>query len=278
MNIDLAHQMHSFSRLKVLVIGEAMLDSYLEGTTERLCREAPVPVVNLLGCKDAPGGAANTAVNLSRLGSEVYFLSVVGDDAEGDLLRQTLKEQGVRDDYMLTCPNRQTLAKRRVMAASQMVVRIDQGSTGPVDKAVEQRVIKLIGDLLPRCEAVIVSDYGYGLLTPRVIKTLAGWQARAPRVMVVDARDLLAYRELGATAVKPNYEEVIGLLGIDKSPGRQNRAEQIAAKGEQVLDITGAQVAAVTLDTEGALIFERSSAPYRTYARPVPYSKAAGAG
>lgn len=271
---------NTFPRLKVIVLGEAMLDSYLQGFSDRLCREAPVPVVTLNGRQDAPGGAANTAVNVHNLGSQVTFISVVGDDLEGRVLCQALREQGLSTRHVLTRRGRHTLAKHRVIAGSQLLVRFDRGSTGPVDKKTEQGIIDRLKHFFPRCDALIVSDYGYGILTPRVIDAIAGLQARCPRLLAVDSKSLPAYRHVGVTVVKPNYQESTQLLDLTRHDGNGDgeRVEQIAAYEKEFLERTGAQIAAVTLDSEGAVIFERGSPPYRTYARPQPDSQAAGAG
>ena len=267
-----------FAQLNVLVIGDAMLDSYLHGTTAKLCREAPVPVVTIAQRVDAPGGAANTVANLHGLGANVKFLSVIGDDAEGDLLRRALDERGIDTHHLLVRRNRRTLAKQRVIATSQMVVRFDQGSLEPVDRLTEELLLHHLAELFPRSDAVVVSDYGYGVLTRRVVKALADWQARTPRVLVVDAKDLAAYRHVGVTAVKPNYNETTRLLGLPDDIPVRSRVERMLPHGDRVLELTGAQIAAVTLDTEGALVFERGAPPYRTYAQPTSHARAAGAG
>ncbi len=119
------HLIQKFSGLNVLVIGEAMLDSYLEGSSDRLCREAPVPVVTVADRKNAPGGAGNTAVNVQALGARAHFLSVIGDDAEGEMLRQSLCDAGVSTDSLIVHPQRRTVAKQRVIASSHMLLRFD---------------------------------------------------------------------------------------------------------------------------------------------------------
>lgn len=267
-----------FRGLDVLVIGEAMLDSYLEGTTDRLCREAPVPIVALDGRRDAAGGAANTAVNAAALGARVHFLSAVGDDAEGALLRRVLESEGVLTEDLLVEPGRRTLAKTRVVAASQLLVRFDQGNTGPVAAATERALLRRLSALFPKCDAVVVSDYGYGILTPRVLTALASLQRRSPRVLVADSKDLTAYREVRPWAVKPNYEEAVRLLAGEYGGASRSRADAIAGCGECLLERTGARMAAVTLDTEGAVVLERDRPPYRTYSKPTQHSRAAGAG
>lgn len=267
-----------FSRLRVLVVGEAMLDSYLHGAANRLCREAPVPVVSLERRVDEPGGAANTAVNVRSLGAQVSFLSVIGDDPEGELLQAALERRGIRTDHLLRRHARRTLAKHRVLAGSQLVVRFDQGSTEPLDARTERALIARLQDFFPRCDAVIVSDYCYGILTPRVIEALAALQARDPRVLVVDARDLRSYRLAGATAVKPNYEEALRLMGQPGDDVPRDRVGWVGGKGDRLLEASGAGIVAATLDVDGALLFERRSAPYRTYTRPAASTRATGAG
>lgn len=278
MNTNLFDLIHSFTDLNVVIIGEAMLDSYLQGSSDRLCREAPVPVVAVSDRQDIPGGAANTAVNVRSLGGKPQFLSVVGNDAEWLLLQQALEKRGVSTAHIIAHPARRTFVKHRVIAASQMLVRFDQGSTEQIDTETEQLLIDRLSQLFPISDAIIVSDYGYGILTPRIIETLTALQAALPHILVVDSRDLTAYRQVGVTAVKPNYTEVVQLLNIPKLEGSNVRAEQIISQQERLLEITGTQIAAVTLDTEGALFFQQDNPPYRTYAQPKPDSRAAGAG
>lgn len=278
MNPNTLTLIESLAGLKVLVIGEAMLDSYLKGSSERICREAPVPVVSITDREHVPGGAANTAVNVHTLGGQVIFLSVIGEDTEGNLLRKVLADYGVPTDNLIVTAKRATLAKQRVIASHQMVVRFDQGSTEVLDPQTEAILIERLDQLFPECDALIISDYDYGILTPHVIKRIAELQEANPRVVVVDSKRLPDYRNINITAIKPNYGEAVSLLGVEKVRGTGERVVQIAAHGDQILDLTGAQIAAVTLDQEGALIFERDHLPYRTYAKPAPHTRSAGAG
>jgi D-beta-D-heptose 7-phosphate kinase/D-beta-D-heptose 1-phosphate adenosyltransferase len=262
---------------RVLVIGEAMLDSYLEGTSTRLCQEAPVPVVAVAGRTDVPGGAANVAVNATSLGARADLVSVIGSDAEGDVVREALKAHGISDIGVLTDPGRRTLAKQRVVADAQLLVRFDQGTTEALSDDIEAALLERLRALWQSCDAVIVSDYAYGVLTPRVVAEIARLQQRDPRLLVVDAKDLGAYRGVGVTAVKPNYAQVVALLGIEALRAR-TRPEGIIAVASELLDVTGAQLAAVTLDAEGGVVVERDRPPYRMFVRPSSNARAAGAG
>jgi D-beta-D-heptose 7-phosphate kinase/D-beta-D-heptose 1-phosphate adenosyltransferase len=277
MNPNLPQLIDAFAGLNVVVVGEAMLDSYLEGSTGRFCPEAPVPIVALSARRDLPGGAANAAANARALGARVRLLSVVGADTEGQVLRQVLAERGVETDDVLTHVGRRTLTKQRVLASGQILLRLDQGSTEPLDADTEQALIDRLTALYPQADAVLVSDYRYGLLTPRLIRVLADLQTRWSKVLVADSRRLQVFRDVGVTAVKPNYEEAVRLLGGQALDGFPVRAEGVAAHAERLLDLTGAQIAAVTLDSEGALVIERGRPLHRTYAQPAR-SCVAGAG
>src|SRR4051795_10479852 len=121
-----------FDSCKILVIGESMLDVYMRGTADRVCREAPVPIVAITKVDEAPGGAANVAANLAALGSHVTFISSVGADAEGTRLVRLLETLGVNIERVFTEAARSTLTKQRIVAGPQMLVRFDQGTTAPV--------------------------------------------------------------------------------------------------------------------------------------------------
>ena len=264
--------------LRVLVLGEAMLDCYLHGASNRVAREAPVPIVAVDRRLDVPGGAANAAVNARALGAQVTFLSVVGDDAEGAALHSTLAARGIEPEGVVVERGRRTLAKHRVVADSHMLVRYDVGSTRPVARASETALLDRLRTHFAEHHVVVISDYAYGVVTPRVIAALAAWQTRAPRVIVADSKRLTAYRDVGVTAVKPNYEEALRLLSPRAARRPADRAALVGRYGARLLDVTGARIAAVTLDTEGALFFTRDAPPYRTYARPVDHARPAGAG
>jgi D-beta-D-heptose 7-phosphate kinase / D-beta-D-heptose 1-phosphate adenosyltransferase len=274
---SLIHLIRHFPELKVGVIGEAMLDAYLEGCTERLCREAPVPVVALNNRKYVPGGAGNTAVNVRSLGAQVRFLSVVGSDNDGRTLMMVLAEKDVPSVDILVAEGRTTLSKNRVIATEQMVVRFDQGDVEPINSMLEDALIDKLEDVFHWSDVFIISDYCYGVITPKVIEKIAQLQSEKPRVVVLDSKRFPEYKAVNLTAVKPNYDEITKYLGKPQEEQR-SRIEPFLSQQEQILKLTNAQIVAVTLDTDGAIVFERDRSPYRTYANPVPHSYAAGAG
>src|SRR5919107_1662236 len=263
---------------RVIVIGEAILDAYATGHVARLCREAPVPILDVDRWVDAPGGAANTAANIRALGGEPILVSAIGDDAEGARLRGALRKQGVHDAGVLGIRGRQTLSRQRLLAGDQLLLRFDAGTATPLDDSAEARLIGALWAAHADADAILVSDYEYGVLTPRVREALRELQARRPLPLVVDARSLEPYRECRPTAVKPNYTEAVRLLGLDELHDHAARPVQIGAAGDRLLELTGASLVALTLDQDGAIAFEAGRPAYRTYARPSPPSRAAGAG
>jgi len=260
---DVREIVAKFAGRRVVVIGEAMLDRYLHGTADRLCREAPVPVVAVSRREDMPGGAANTAACAAALGAHVTFLSVIGDDTEGHALGAALAARGVSTDAVRVQRGRGTLAKNRVVAAGQILVRFDNGDTANIAPEMEAALCADIAAHVAGADAVIVSDYGYGILTPRVRETLRQVHAAhpcPPCPLFVDAKDLPAYRDLRPTAIKPNYAEACALLGLAPSID-SDRATQIAAHRDALFAHTGAQIVAVTLDRAGALVLTPDDPP-----------------
>lgn len=266
--------LQSFRARQVLLLGESILDRYLRGVAAGMCREAPVPVVGLRSTVEAPGGAANVARNLRKLGAEVRFVSVVGDDASGARLKDLLTRDGVDTRFMLRDRHRDTVVKQRLRCDDQLVARFDEGDVGPVSQETEHQLAKALRDAAQGCDCVVVSDYDLGLVGPSVLEALTELR-EAGVVLVVDAKRLERYRALRPLIAKPNFGEALKLLGCSSVEG--DRTAFISEAETELLEATGAQSLAVTLDSEGALLLG-SGGPYRTAGRSVPAAYAAGAG
>lgn len=276
---NLSRVIKAFSTLRVLVIGEAILDRYLYGSASRFCQETPVPVVTLSACENQPGGAANTAANLRSLGTQVTLLSVIGNDEEGRLLQHALLNAGIDTSSIVVASDRATLTKQRVMDGDRLLLRFDQGSTDRITAALEQQLIHHLIHHFSDYDTVVISDYGYGILTPRVIDTIAHLQAQYSKTLVIDAKALEIYKILNATAVKPNYQQITQLLdSIELETQSSSRAEWIVAQTHRILTATGAQIVAVTLDQDGAIILQHQKPPYRIEVNPACPTRTIGAG
>jgi D-beta-D-heptose 7-phosphate kinase/D-beta-D-heptose 1-phosphate adenosyltransferase len=264
-----------FANMHVLVLGDALLDRYLQGSAREICREGPVPVVTLDEVVDLPGGAGNTAANAAALGAEVHLLTVTGDDADAVALTAALDDGGVVA-HLAVDHRRATITKHRLFAGDQLLARFDRGLRQRPSVAATRWLVAKLEALLPSVDAVIVADYGYGTCCPETLETLRRARVAHPCVLVTDARDLRRLKPVGATAVKPNYGEALALLGLEEQGG--DRAAVIQRHAEALLEASGAATVVVTLDVDGAVVCERGRAVHRVAARPAPARRATGAG
>ncbi len=196
------------AQCRVVVVGDAMLDIYLLGDTERISPEAPVPVVTVHGRRLALGGAANVAANVAAIGGEARLVAVIGDDQRGDSLRGELAAQKLPDTHLVTAPGRPTTSKTRVVARGQQVVRIDEEVDEPVDERTEQLLVAELERAMVDADALLIEDYNKGALTPPVIACAMGLARRRGVPIVVDPKfkNFFAYR--GASVFKPNRREL----------------------------------------------------------------------
>ncbi|HEY0495694.1 MAG TPA: D-glycero-beta-D-manno-heptose 1-phosphate adenylyltransferase [Kutzneria sp.] len=259
-------------RLRIAVVGDAMLDGWLCGGSTRLCREAPAPVVEITSATNRPGGAANTAANVAALGAEAVMIAVTGADVDGVRIRRELDAAGVRTDAMVVEHGRRTLAKRRVVAGDQLVARFDEGDSGDVRPCTGRALAGVLREIVPLCDAVLVCDYGAGTLTAQVRAEIA--RLRGP-LLVVDAHDLAPWAAARPDVVTPNAGEAAALLGAAWSRERPGEVERRAG---DLRTATGAGAVVVTLDRDGAMLLPADGPVHRTWAQPAPESQASGAG
>ncbi|MDP8955530.1 MAG: D-glycero-beta-D-manno-heptose 1-phosphate adenylyltransferase [Actinomycetota bacterium] len=274
MTSALSSLVDEFRGLQVLVVGDAWLETFLNGTTGRLAEEAPVPVVGVGGRTHFPGGAATVAANIAALGGRPRLLSVVGDDEDGRRLRNALREYSVPADDLLSEPGRATVTHNRVVADSQVVARFDEGSRWPLRQAVEAAIIERIRTISGAFDAAIVCDHGDGTLTPRVIQALAGVRAGSPRLVVVQANDVSAHRAANATAFTLSASQAARLVGRTAVENAE-AAPMLSGAAGRILDATGADVVAVTLEPR-AVLFERGRPQYQTFTEPVRRGRTTG--
>jgi D-beta-D-heptose 7-phosphate kinase/D-beta-D-heptose 1-phosphate adenosyltransferase len=217
----------------VLVIGDVMLDVYLQGDVERISPEAPVPVVRVREQRAALGGAANVAQNVFAAGASGTLVATVGRDAAGAALREMLVRLGCNDAALIPV-DRLTTRKTRLVARGQQVVRFDEEDDSQLDSAGVDAVLRSIDAAIGRADAVVLEDYNKGLLATQVIEhTMA--RARARKVpVVVDPkyRNFFAYR--GATIFKPNRRELESALGaavdLDHEPALPQALGQLGVE------------------------------------------------
>jgi rfaE bifunctional protein kinase chain/domain len=199
-----------FRKLKVVIIGDVMLDTYWWGQVDRISPEAPVPVVSLLRKEYRVGGAANVALNTVALGAQTSIISVIGSDADGVLLQSLFEAQKIDTTYLLTHASRITTNKTRVMSRNQQMMRLDAEITTPISIDIEQLLLQKFTACLDtkKPDVVIFEDYDKGVLTPTFIKEAISICTERNIVMSVDPKknNFLAFK--GVTLFKPNLKEV----------------------------------------------------------------------
>ncbi len=200
----------SFSSLKIGVIGDLMLDTYMWGGVERISPEAPVPVVTLHRKEYRIGGAGNVALNCKSLGAEVFVLSVIGDDGEGLMLSDLIDGQQVDSDYLVVSRNRITTSKTRIISRNQQMLRLDSESTRDLDHEEEDAMLSRLSDFIATedPDVLIFEDYNKGVLTEKTIHRAIEKCREAGVLTAVDPKrkNFFSYRH--ADIFKPNLKEV----------------------------------------------------------------------
>lgn len=240
--MDINQIFEAFNTLRVLVIGDVMLDSYVWGKVERISPEAPVPVVNVHHREYRLGGAGNVLLNVQSLGAEAIICSVIGNDSAGNLLENSLVEKGLNCEGLIRSNERITTIKERIIAGSQQVVRIDTETDKPILRSESEKLIAKAKELIPACQVIIFEDYDKGVLTQETIAEITNFANahNVPTVVDPKKRNFLAYNN--TTLFKPNLKELREGLKIDFNA--DSRAELL----------TTVQTLKAALNIKGALI------------------------
>ncbi|MBU2699012.1 rfaE bifunctional protein kinase chain/domain [Sporomusaceae bacterium BoRhaA] len=241
---------------KIMVIGDMVADSYLEGKISRISREAPVLILEHTGEKVVPGGAANVVHNGATLLGKVYAVGVIGLDSAGELLNQRLQQVGVNTDGFIIDEERPTISKQRIMAGGlatvrQQVVRIDKESKKPLSSHTEQKLLEYIRRTLPHMDAVVMSDYGSYTVFDTLKKNVIDWCNERSIPCMVDSRyDILSYTNV--TLVKQNESEAANAAGLPDLTG-----QRLQEAGEKLLEQLKARAVLITQGAEGMTLFEQ---------------------
>ncbi len=250
----------AFTGKHILVIGDMVADEYLIGRPTRISREAPVLILELDEENIVPGGAINVGVNTRTLGAEVFLAGVVGDDQPGRRLRRAIDELGIDQEGMLTDESRPTSTKTRIMAGSpqivrQHIVRIDRVDTSDVREPCKGQIIEYIQHVLPSMDAVILSDYENGVISPEIIAACIPLARQLNKVIVVDSHGSL-FRFQGVTVLTPNQPEAEATLGMTIT-----NEQELNEAGQRLLEGSNAQGVLITRGSEGMSLFEVGKAP-----------------
>ena len=229
------------SRVRVLCIGDVMLDRFISGQVKRISPESPVPVLSVSATNSFPGGAANVARNVASLGGSCTLVSVVGEDAVARELERALQAvSGIGCEFSIS-RDRPTSEKIRFVASGQHMLRTDAEVTAPIDAPTRDAIIAAIERLAPLHDVMVLSDYAKGLLTDEVVGAAMAAAREHGLPVVVDPKSVHLERYAGATVITPNSKEVLDATGIDPTDD-DSRAQQA---GSAILRVAG--VAAVLL-------------------------------
>jgi D-beta-D-heptose 7-phosphate kinase/D-beta-D-heptose 1-phosphate adenosyltransferase len=211
---SLLHHLARFSRCRVLILGDVMLDEYMWGAVSRISPEAPVPVVAVQSESVKVGGAGNVATNVAALGGRAILVGLVGNDAAAERLGHELELHGVKSDGLVEDRSRPTTIKSRVVAGSQHVVRFDRESDAPVSRAVRAQVIAAVRQRLPEADVLLISDYAKGLVSPGLVREVLALAARYHCMVAVDPKVQHLPLFKGVTMVAPNHHEAAAAVRL----------------------------------------------------------------
>jgi len=267
-DVSLGTRVGAFAGARVLVVGDLMVDRYYAGVVRRISPEAPVPVVEVAEETQRFGGAANVAHNLRCLGASVEVCGVVGDDAEGDWLRRQLVRAGIGVEGIRAEAARPTILKCRVVAHHQQVVRFDRERLGSHPAHVLRPVTAFMKKVWPKIDAVVVSDYGKGLIQDELMDHLRGLnRGKAARPTAIDPKSSRFALYRGATVITPNLAEALTAARV--TGGRSGQSVEKA--GAALMRSSGGAAILITRGEAGMSLFQSGRKPLHipTVAREV---------
>ncbi len=270
----------AFQGKRILVIGDLMLDEFLWGKVSRISPEAPVPVVEVVREEYFPGGAANVARNLAEFSKGTRIMGVTGTDRHADHLRELLTGEGIRVDAIQSHACYQTIVKTRVIARQQHVVRIDREKRLQLQPEHAAAALAQIEALLPETDAIIVEDYGKGMLSQSFAASVCELAKRAGKIIAVDPNpnNPLAWQHV--TVIKPNRAEAFASAGLPPSEPDDSPASDAALLevGRVLSEKWDTENLLITLGEHGVLLFRHDAPPYHAPTRAREVFDVSGAG
>jgi D-beta-D-heptose 7-phosphate kinase/D-beta-D-heptose 1-phosphate adenosyltransferase len=243
-------------RSRILVVGDVMLDQFIWGSVSRISPEAPVPVVDFKSESFMPGGAANVARNLSALGAAPELFGVVGDDDSALRMRELLREQHVGCSGLITHSSRPTSIKTRIVAHQQQVVRVDRESKTPLDNATTAQLLGAIEHRLKGADAVIVGDYGKGVVTHSLLDALKELCRKRGVWLSFDPKPVHHLNLTDLSLITPNRKEAFELSDLPDDTRHANPLSDLnlIRTAERLLKDLSPALLLITLGEQGMLL------------------------
>jgi len=246
----------AFNQMKVLILGDVMIDSYVWGKVERISPEAPVPIIQVKRKEKRLGGAANVAKNIQSLGATPILCSVIGNDLEGDYFIDLLNHRNINGEAIIRSDHRITTVKERFLSGSQHILRVDQEELFKLKQKEEELLIEKISSLINSVQVVIFEDYDKGVLNRKIIETTIQLARKHQVPTIVDPKKKNFISYFGASLFKPNLKEIREGMKIDFDEEDMDSLKKVVSKLRQKLDL---QYVLVTLSEKGVLISGKDS-------------------
>ncbi len=245
-------QLKKFSAVKILIVGDVMIDRYSWGSVSRISPEAPVPVVALEKTSSAAGGAANVAANVAGLGATPILFGITGDDVEAADLPEILREANITNFNLTALKNRQTSIKTRIVANNQHVVRIDRETVQPITKKESAQIFTEICKVIKDAKVILISDYAKGFLTEDLLSRLITNGNKKNKIILIDpkGKDFSKYR--GATILTPNQRETAEACHLE-----EQRQDLIDKAAKTILEDLSLRALLVTQGAKGMTLLEK---------------------
>lgn len=248
--MNLISNLEKIQTKNILVIGDIMLDRYSFGITKRISQEAPVPVILKQREEIVLGGAANVAVNLKKAHQNVYLLSVIGNDLQGERLLNCLKKQNIDTSLILKDNSRCTTTKTRIVGQNNaQMLRIDEEDSNPIGQDIEEKLIKKLEDTIKKFDLVIISDYKKGLLNIENTQKMIEICNNANIKTLIDVKEPNYKKYANSYLIKPNLNELQDITGMSVDNG-----EDIVKAAKTLLKNTKCQYVLATRGKDGMTI------------------------
>jgi rfaE bifunctional protein kinase chain/domain len=252
------------ARVRILVVGDVMLDQFIWGHVSRISPEAPVPVVDFSHESYMPGGAANVARNLSALGARTELFGAIGEDSAGEQLKTTLAEQDVDCSGLVTVDARPTSVKTRIVAHQQQVVRVDRESKQELTGTSVQTILRLLEKRIDETDAVIVGDYGKGVVTQPLLDGVKAFCRERGVWLSVDPKPVHHLNLAALSLITPNRKEAFEMArvidGARHADPLQDSGLMLVA--DRLLNELRPALLLITLGDQGMLLCRRGHKPF----------------
>ncbi|MCD6184775.1 MAG: D-glycero-beta-D-manno-heptose-7-phosphate kinase [Deltaproteobacteria bacterium] len=263
----------SFKKCRALIIGDLMIDEYLWGKVDRISPEAPVQVVSVTKNEFTLGGAGNVVNNIVSLGAKISVIGVVGTGPDGDLLLKQFEKLGIDISGILQENGRITTKKTRIIAASQHVLRIDSETKKELSDNTAGVIAEFIEKKIPEVDVVLISDYGKGIITQKLLSGLLAVAKKHQKIVIADPKGMDYSKYSGISLITPNKKEAALAAGMEIID-----EPTLFKAGEKILQKAAVERLLITCGKDGMVLFDKKKKPHKIMSEARQVYDVSGAG